>query len=104
MTQERNDYSGPFNRHFRYEDFSKEFLGKLLCEYGRLYELIRNEYPVAVQVTYHARILQFEEALNLPHKIPPQLQESSRYIVLLTECIAAVKYLETHPQSTGKVG
>jgi hypothetical protein len=29
MAQERNDYSGPFIRHFRYEDFSKEFLGKL---------------------------------------------------------------------------
>ena len=40
MGQERNDYSGPFMRHLRYEDFSKEFLGKLLCEYGRLYELM----------------------------------------------------------------
>ena len=38
--EERKDYSGEFMRHFRYEDFSKELLGKLLCEYGRLYELM----------------------------------------------------------------
>ena len=25
--EERNDYSGEFIRHFRYEDFSKELLG-----------------------------------------------------------------------------
>jgi len=38
--EERNDYSGSWIRNFRYEDFSKELLGKLLCEYGRLYELM----------------------------------------------------------------
>ena len=37
---ELKDYSGEFNRHFRYEDFSKEMLEKIICEYGRLYELM----------------------------------------------------------------
>ena len=38
--EELQDYSGKFVRGLRYQDFSKDQMAKIICEFGRLYELI----------------------------------------------------------------
>ncbi len=79
MAEERKDYSGPFIRHFRYEDFSKEFLGKLLCEYGRLYELIDGLwYSTTAKEVGPAKAWEWE--MKVWRAIPPHVMKGLKKV------------------------
>ncbi|MFC1943996.1 DUF6125 family protein [Chloroflexota bacterium] len=57
---ELKDYSGPFNHHIKYEDFSKDALIKLLIEYSRTHIITMGGWHDFIRWKYNDR-----EAIDL---------------------------------------
>ena len=55
---ERNDYSGPFDPDFRYEDLSKEALVRLVREYALTVHLLDRSMCAAIGLRYGAEVVQ----------------------------------------------
>src|ERR1700681_4946086 len=51
---DRNDYAGPFDPDFRYEDLSKEALVRLVREYGLIVHLLDRSMCAAIGLKYGA--------------------------------------------------
>jgi hypothetical protein len=52
MKKELKDYSGPYNHHLKWEDFSKEFLVKLLKSWQGAYLGIQGDWIQVVSEKY----------------------------------------------------
>jgi hypothetical protein len=55
---ERNDYSGPFDPDFRYEDLSKDALVRLVREYALTVHLLDRSMCAAIGLRYGASVVQ----------------------------------------------
>ncbi|MEJ5256140.1 MAG: hypothetical protein WHS89_12395 [Acidimicrobiales bacterium] len=57
-TDERDDYSGPFDPDFRYEDLSKEALVRLVREYALIVQLLDRAVFTAIGMRYGQQAVQ----------------------------------------------
>src|SRR5665213_1140440 len=55
---ERNDYAGPFDPDFRYEDLSKTALVRLVREYALTVHLLDRSMCAAIGLRYGAEVVQ----------------------------------------------
>ncbi len=55
MKKELKDYSGPYNHHLKWEDFSKEFLVKLMKSWQGAYLGIQGAWVQVVSEKYRLR-------------------------------------------------